>query len=243
MIDKQIATLGRILKNDDIQGYAGDAFWNLIQAVITADMFAGVEAAKDIKELIFHMPTLIFWDKMKRFLLGTYKCFSDQVKMAAKFEEDYAEYNSFVKQQIYLVDALDDDMKIDNFSALTRCFLLTDLSQELYFKLAKLISVSTSFELAYLKEKDVDFSSKNTAMISMLYHNGLFTQIEREDGTTAYVLSGLAKALKFNSLNFDEDAGNQSRMPSMEEIILPIPEPVSTFDIEKILGEGSLMVN
>lgn len=75
--DEQIKALVTILKNEDIQSYAGETFWKLIQAVILEDSFTRIEAAKDIKNLLFHMPTVLFWDKMKRFLLGTYLSFED----------------------------------------------------------------------------------------------------------------------------------------------------------------------
>ena len=69
MLDNQVRTLQTILSNEDLQDYAGDGFWNLIQAVVTSDPFSAMAAMKDIKELIFHMPTILFWDKMKRYLL------------------------------------------------------------------------------------------------------------------------------------------------------------------------------
>ena len=244
MLANQITELKTILKNKDIQKYAGDAFWDLIQAVVAADAFAGVEATKNIKELIFHMPTVIFWDKMKKFLLGTYKNYGDQVKMAAKFEMDEPSYDAFVKRQIYLINELNDDMKVDYFSSLTRCFLLTSLSQELYFKLAKLISACTPFELEYIQEKNIDFSSKNTPMISLLYQNGLFDQSEKEDGSVEYVFSDLAKALKQNSLNFDDGLNGQLRLLTIDGMNpRNIPEPTNWQEIEEILSDEGLTID
>ena len=88
MLEKQINELSRILVDEDIQQYAADGFWNLIQAVVFSDPFAGVEAGKKIKELVFHIPTLFFWDKMKRFLYGTFFAYEDQIKLAKKFGFD-----------------------------------------------------------------------------------------------------------------------------------------------------------
>lgn len=237
MLNNQLAKLTTILEDKDLQQYSGDAFWNLIQSVIIGDSFAGIEAAGDIKKIIFHMPTLIFWDKMKRYLLGTYRCFSDQVKMSEKFNFDHAEYNMFVKRQIHLIDELNDDLKVDFFAALTRCFLLTNLNRDLYFKLAKLLSVCTYMELEFLKSINIDFSSKNTTMISLLYQNGLFEQKERDDGGITYVLSDLAKALKQNSLNFDEGLSGENRLVSLEQLTpLSIAEPTMWQEIDEILN-------
>lgn len=54
MIDKQVNALRCIIEDSEIRNYAGDAFWSLIQAVTTADTFAGITAATDIKKIIFH---------------------------------------------------------------------------------------------------------------------------------------------------------------------------------------------
>ena len=35
-------------------------FWNLIQAVISKDPVSGTLAGKDVKQIVFHMPTVIF---------------------------------------------------------------------------------------------------------------------------------------------------------------------------------------
>ena len=176
MIDKQVNALRCIIEDSEIRNYAGDAFWSLIQAVTTADTFAGITAATDIKKIIFHMPTLIFWDKMKRYLLGTFRSYEDQTKMSSKFNKDYSKYNAFVKQQIQIVNKLDDDQKVDFYASLTRCFLLSEFESELYFKLAKVISDLTCSELLFLQGISYDYISENTTMISLLYQNGLFIQ-------------------------------------------------------------------
>ena len=38
MLDEQLNELASIVKNDDLKEYAGDAFWNLIQAVISLSL-------------------------------------------------------------------------------------------------------------------------------------------------------------------------------------------------------------
>lgn len=239
MLKKQIEALTTILKNDDLQNYAGDGFWNLIQAVITEDPFSALATGKDIKELIFHMPTVLFWDKMKRFLTGTFHSFEDQIKMAQKFNDDNKEYAAFVKRQIHLINALDNDFKIDYFAELTRCFLSTDLDRTLYFKLCKFLSTCTPEELFFLKKCKYDFKGKNNAIISTLFQYGLFTQIE-EDGTseTFYVLSDFAKALKQNSLNFKDEFHENTRFISYEQLApLNLPESIPIAEINKMFNE------
>ena len=92
MLDNQITALKTILSDEDLQQYSGEGFWNLIQAVVLSDPFTGTLALNNIRELIFHIPTILFWDKMKRYLLGTFSCFEDQVRMAEKFNNDNNSY-------------------------------------------------------------------------------------------------------------------------------------------------------
>ena len=137
MLDNQIAKLKSIISDEDLKEYAGDAFWGLISCVISADPVVGIVSIQDVKKLVFHFPTVIFWNKMGRFLQGTFSNYDEQVKLAARFNGDNSKYTEFVKKLIYTIDKIDDDEKVDRFANLTRCFLLTDLQPELFFKLSK----------------------------------------------------------------------------------------------------------
>ena len=118
-------------------------------------------------------------------------------RMAQKFNDDNKDYAAFVKRQIHLIDALDDDRKVDYFAALTRSFLITGLDKELYFKLCKFLSICTPEELLFMEQCSYDFKSGNTAMISSLFQYGLFTSgSDNETGGTYYLLSDFAKTLK-----------------------------------------------
>lgn len=240
MLNNQISALAAILKNEDLRSYAGDGFWNLIQAVIMNDPFSGVSAVKNVKDIIFHMPTILFWDKMKRYLMGTFRNYEEQVKMAQKFTNDNKEYAAFVKKQIHLINSIDDDLKVDYFSALTRCFLLTDLQQPLFFKLSKYLISCTVEELAFVRDCAENYSSDNTAMVSSLYQNGLFMQDIKQDesGETCYVLSDFAKALKQNCLNFDEGLSGSSRLVGYDQLApWNISEFATNAEVEEMLKD------
>lgn len=240
MLNNQISALAAILKNKDLRSYAGDGFWNLIQAVITNDPFSGVSAVKNVNDIIFHMPTILFWDKMKRYLMGTFRNYEEQVKLARKFNDDNKEYAAFVKKQIHLINSIDDDLKVDYFSTLTRCFLLTDLQQPLFFKLSKYLISCTTEELAFVRDCPENYSSDNTAMVSSLYQNGLFMQDMKQDGSgeACYVLSDFAKALKQNCLNFDEGLSGASRFVGYDQLApWNISEFVSNADLEEMLED------
>lgn len=242
MLDNQIAALKTILSDEDLQQYSGEGFWNLIQAVVLSDPFAGTVALNNIRELIFHIPTILFWDKMKRYLLGTFSCFEDQVRMAEKFNNDNNNYTAFVKKQIHLINEIDDDQKVDYFAALTRCFLLTQLEEGLFFKLSKFIITCTPNELQFLSSVPFTYQINNNAMVSSLYQYGLFTQEEVTDGAI-YVLSDFAKALKQNSLNFSERLYGEHRIVSYEEISpLSIAEPMTFEDIANAINHEDVTI-
>lgn len=57
---RQIAKLKSILSNEDLKEYTGDAFWDLISRVTSADPIAGIKSIEDVKNLMFHCPTIIF---------------------------------------------------------------------------------------------------------------------------------------------------------------------------------------
>lgn len=237
MLDNQIQALTTIIKDKDLQRFTGDSFWDLIQAVVMQDPFSGIGVAKNIKELILHMPTVLFWDKMKKFLLGTFHSYEDQIKMAQKFNDDDKDYATFVKRQIHLINALDDDTKVDYFAALTRSFLITDLDGELYFKLCKFLSVCTLEELLFMEKCPYDFKSANTTIISSLFQYGLFTSdSDSETGGTYYLLSDFAKALKQHSLNYEDGLREQTRLCAYGQLApLNLPEPATWTEMEGLL--------
>ena len=112
MFKKQVTALTAILKDKDIREYSGDAFWNIIKAVVLGDVGALLDVTNDLKDILFHTPTVLFWDKMQRYLFGTFRDYSDQVKMSAKFTNDNSDYEAFVKKQIHLINEMNDDKKI-----------------------------------------------------------------------------------------------------------------------------------
>ncbi len=232
MFEKQVTALTAILKNNDIRNYSGDAFLNIIQAVIFGDIGALMDTTDDIKNIMLHAPTVLFWDKMQRYLFGTFKDYEEQVKMSEKFTRDNSAYEEFVKKQIHLINEMNDDKKIDYFALLTRCYLLTNMEDTLYYKLARFINICTPEELEYIKAFDYNKKSGINTIISSLYQYGLFDQATKEHGGVDYVLSGFACALKANSLNFEEGLNGKDRILSYNQIEpLNIAEPITWKDI------------
>lgn len=108
------------------------------------------------------------------------------------------------------------------------------MENDLYYKLARFINLCTSDELDYIKNFDYNSKAKINAVISSLYQYGLFEQSESNDGAD-YVLSGFAKALKNNCLNYDEGLNSRDRILSYDQIPpLNIAEPISFKKIDEM---------
>lgn len=244
MLEKQVTALTTILKDNDIQKYADDTFWNIIKAVSLGDVGALLDTASDVKNLLFHAPTVLFWDKMKRYMFGTFRNYDEQLKMAAKFNDDNVDYEKFVKKQIHLINEINDDKKVDYFAQLTRCYLLTEMEDALFYKLARFLTLCTPEELDYISSFGYEETTVLTAMVSSLYQYGLFDQQEKENGGVDYTLSGFAKALKSNSLNFDEGTAGRARILSYEQIApLSISEPMTLEDFEEVFNKNQIVIN
>ncbi len=233
MFDEQVNELAAIIKNEDLKQYSGDAFWNLIAAVIGADPVSGAVAVLNVKQILFHMPTVIFWNKIERFFKGTYKRFDDQVKMASRFNEDNEKYIKYVKKQIQLIDKFDDDAKVDYFAKLTRCLFLQEIDFSLYFKLAQILNQCTPFELEYIRKVEIDKKQKNNAVVSSLYQYGLI-ELDKDKGEVFYKFSDYAKALKGNCLNYGDETNCKIFVTYDDVGPLSIAEPALEEDIRRL---------
>lgn len=223
-----------VLKNEDIQNYAGEGIWSLIQAVFTGDVFSGVSAGKNIKELIFHLPTANFWAKMQRFLLGTYRNFEEQVKMASKFDKDNEKYKEYVYMMIETVDKIDSMAKIDYFSNLTRVFLLEVIDEGLFYKFRQLLLTCNHIELSFIKQNDVKQHFNYDIMIFSLKTIGLIEQVNTSN-ETYYQFSALAEALKTYAL-----CGDDISKPTTNYLEITAPpdlEPIKWNEIDALVND------
>lgn len=60
----------------------------------------------------------------------------------------------------------------------------------------------------------------------------------------SYALSGFAKALKYNGLNFNEGTSGEKRIGSYSQIApLSISEPITWEDINNVVSENETVIN
>lgn len=242
MLNNQIQALGAIWRNPESRELIKDGVFSLMKLVFFEDLGSGADALRTI--LKFHTPTVLFWDKMWRYMNGLFRDPIDQMKMAEKFLDDDPEYEAFVKRQMNLINEFDDDQKIDYFAMLTRSFLYTEMDKHLYLKLAKFLSMCTPGELAFLKGIRYNDKVSNSMMASSVYQYGLLMLEYQGDGTPMFVLSDFGKALKQNSLNFDEGNGSMKRLVSYDALI---PAELNQFatadDIDRLFENQEIILN
>ncbi len=242
MLEKQIHGLGTIWRDKDIRTYAKDGAINLIKWIVFDDVQSGLATTEDAAKIIQHTPTILYWDKMFRYMSGVFIDGEARIKLGEKFEKDNPKYYLFVKKQMHIINELSDDEKIDFFAQLTRCYLFTELSDELYMKLAKFLSMCTPSELVFLKELPVNAVLGNTMMASALAQYGLLTQKVMEDGSIAFVVSDFGRSLKHNSLNFDDGIQGQKRLLSYEMMTPPeLTQYATNDDVDKMLQNQQLL--
>lgn len=192
-----------VIRDKDIQHYAGDGILDLIKSVCFSDTVSGVDGIINIKNLLFHLPTALFWGKMQRFLLGTYKNYEEQIKMASKFDKDDKNYYDLVKKQMQIIDQIDEDLKIDYFANLTRAYLLENMiDMKTYYKVANILKSCTVDELQYLTRNIGKEITNNNIFISSLMQEGLVHQklISGEEevayhGNNNFEFTGLAEVV------------------------------------------------
>lgn len=189
-------SLSKLIKSDDIRNYAKNGVMDLIQAIFKGDVFQGLSAIKNFNDLIFNIPSILFWEKMQKFLLNTFGDydFEDQIKMIGKFEKSYCEYSEFVKTQMHIIDKINDDKKIEYCAKLTRSLLLNNIDLTSYYKLIQIMDTCTVDELEFLKSNKLERIEYNIR-IYFLSTLGLVKQ-EQEDADIYFVLTPLAKVLR-----------------------------------------------
>ena len=130
------------------------------------------------------------------------------------------------------------------FAMLTRSFLYSDMEQSLYLKLAKFLSMCTPGELEFLQGVNYEDKIANSMMSASLYQYGLLMLEYQQDGRALFVLSDFGKALKQNSLNFDDGVSGHKRLVSYDSMS---PAELQGFatndDIEKLFQNQELILD
>lgn len=240
-LEEQYSLIADAIKNADIPSLLEDGIFDFASTIILKDPVSGVRTAADALATIKTFPNVLFWEKTRRFLSGSFNGYADQIKFAEKFNSDNYKYKDFVKTQLSIINTIETDKKIDYFAQLTRCFYLSSMDVPLYFRLVKFIQNCTTNELEFMEEAKYNQHFTNNAMISMLILQGLVVQ-DNNGEKTYYVISSLGKVLKECSLNFGESGTIKTNLKYYDVEGLPqiekrkvdmAAEGIMDLDIEK----------
>ena len=176
--------------------------------VINKDPVSLALSLDDTKKFLWQIPNAIFWDKMHRFMIGTYSDYECQVKMCEKFQLDNKKAEEFIKRQIQIIEKLDFDCKVTWFSNLTRAFLLELINEQEYFKLSFTLRTISAEDIEYIQSlintKDVNENS----ILNLFYQHSLVdkhTPNTYSSISSKYNISDLGKKLIKYGINFNSN--------------------------------------
>lgn len=167
-----------------------------------------------------------------------YSTASDKIKLATEWDKKICNDTSRQLQFISWIEGIHDLRKIEYYSNLFCCYLVCDLDEALLFKLISILEDCTSFDLDYIKNLSYKKEKLLDTPISYLINDGLFEICDNTESEVRYKLSGLAIALKQNSLNYRNGLENIERITTFVNIPqYSIIEPMTSDELDKILEE------
>lgn len=173
MFNEFVDAVCTIVKSDDIHEIAKDGAQNLLVAVITKDPASCIGSIKNMKDLIFSIPNIIYADKMYRFLTKAFSDYDAQLKFSELFNSDNKKFKATVKIQLQILEKIEFDEKVVWFANLTKAVCMEHISVDKYLMLAKSLSMILSDDLEFLKELYVGKDKEENSTLSTLYAYGL----------------------------------------------------------------------
>ncbi|MBP3314005.1 MAG: hypothetical protein J6K84_05070 [Oscillospiraceae bacterium] len=176
MLEKITNGVAAIINDTNIKEISKKSVFDFVNMVVNKDPFALVESVDNTKKLLWQIPNAIFWDKMYRFMIGTYSDYECQIKMCEKFQTDNIKAREFIKKQIQIIEKFDFDSKVIWFSNLTRSFLLELINEQDYFKLSFALRMIAAEDIEYMRSLiDLRDVSENS-ILNLFYQHSLVTK-------------------------------------------------------------------
>ena len=208
MLERVTNGVTSLIENNKIKDLIGKTTFDLVRIIFSKDPSSYIDFFSDTSKLLWQLPNAIFWDKMYRFLIGTYSDYECQIKMCQKFQEDTKHYKEFVKKQIQIIDKLDFDCKVEWFSNLTRARLMELISENEYFKLSFALKMISAEDLLYIKTVSRSKDIEENSVLSLFYQHSLvdkFTPTTSGYSVSEYNISVLGKKLLRFGITFGEN--------------------------------------
>ena len=228
--------IAKLICEEDIGQYVVGEGTKLLTALLMDDHLSAIENAADLGRTALYYPSILFWEKVSRFLRNTFHDYEEQVKFASRFNRENGEYANNVKTMLDIVSRMETDGKIDYFANLTRCMFLMEMDISLYYRLVKLIENCTVYELDYIHALNLEEKLENKGLVSMLIIQGLVVQGSPEENKVYYKLSPYGVLLKKCSLNFEDDNLSIKNMDLRYDRVDQITqtEPLTKEDMDEI---------
>lgn len=232
-----IQIIDNIMNDDNVGELAKGTLENFVSTVISEKGVSMLKKGKKVFDFISDIPSHFFFAKFKYYLMCIYNNqddkfnYNEKINMASVFSEDNKCYQHFVQHTICMIDSLETNDKIKYYATLSRYLVMGLIDYPIFLYLAQIIKNSTSFELNFIKEKQVDYKSENNFIISSLIIRGLM-QLNSER-TGIYEFTNIAIKLKQYCLSDDIPISEKVTYNNVEPISQL--EPMSDSDGEKII--------
>ena len=206
IFDKIVPNFISLINSKETKNFAEMSVENLAKICMAGDLGSAIQEGTEIIKYAGSIKDILFWEKMKKWLQGTYDSSEMGTKISAKFTEDSKKYQEYTKRQLQCIAEIDEEEKIDYYANLTRSWLNGWIDTSVYFKLSYLLKVFTLEELKYLKENYTEEElDKVNYYIREFSLYGLIDVIEETNlGHTRYKYSDLAEVFLHTGIAYDE---------------------------------------
>ena len=113
--------------------------------------FPLIAAYETITNFCGNISNYILLDKIKRFVEAQDSDFEEWLKISCDFQNDFSEYKSTVKMLIYVIESINDEMKIDVYANLMRAYKVRLLDKRMFIKLSSMLSTLHYDDLIFLQ--------------------------------------------------------------------------------------------
>jgi len=101
-----------VLKSNEWEKYSNESIESFAKLVLDSKTFQVAKLASTTFKFVCSIPDILFWGKVHRFFCGDVNDFEWQLKLSQLLEAD-GNGDDYVKRVIYIIDSIDDDMKLD----------------------------------------------------------------------------------------------------------------------------------
>ena len=137
-------------------------------------VFPPIAIAEASGEYLNNISNYILLEKIKRFVEAQDSDFEEWLKASCDYQKDSSKYEATVKMLIYVIESINDDMKIDVYANLMRAYKSKLLEKSLFLKLSSMLPAMFYDDLLFLKnyvDKEIKEIFEDDNFFSVAYAN------------------------------------------------------------------------